>query len=158
VTLKTSTAASSCSAPSRVPERPHTGDVVEWWTLQPHPIHAYVQRHHAEFYERASCEEVLGPSRKSGKDFVEQWLVASWYEPSGSQTAGGRITTAELRAYLDGDARHGVRVCGTFDEVRALLVAAHREQSAIHLQTSQDCDRRAEEAITMPEPPARKRR
>ena len=158
MTLKTSTAASSCSAPSRVPELPRTGDTVEWWTLQPHPICAYAQRHRAEFYQHASCEEVLGPSSKSGTDFVDQWLVTSWYEPSGTQTAGGRTTTAELRAYLDGDTRHGVRVCDTFDEVRALLVAAHREQSAIHLQTSQDCDRRAAEAIATPEPPARKRR
>lgn len=142
---------------ARVPERPQTGDVVEWWTLQPHPIRAYVQRHRAEFYERAPCEEVLGPRSTRGKDFVEQWLVTSWYEPSGSQTVGGRTTTAELRAHLSGDARHGVRVCGTFDEVRALLVAAHREQSAIHLQESQDFDRRAAEAIAMPESPARKR-
>ena len=146
------------SAMIHVPEHPRTGDVVTWWTLQPHPIHFYIQSHRAEFYQRATCAEVLGPTHVRGEDFVDEWLVTSWYEPSGGTSAGGRTTTAGLRAHLSGEDRQsGICPRATFGEVRDLLVAHHEERSAHHRREAEDCDRRATAARGWTEPPLRER-
>lgn len=87
------------SDPIVLPESPKQGDVVEWWSMQRHPVSPYVQRHRATYYEDAPCS-VIDESCAGGVPLHDEWHCETWYEPSGEKTPGGRTTTDGLRRYL----------------------------------------------------------
>jgi hypothetical protein len=111
-----------------IPEKPRQGDVIEWWTMQHHPGSSYVQRHRATYYTEDTCGDVLGPDYKGGRAFHDEWLIETWYAPSGSKTSGGRATTKHLQHALTiGPA--GGSVHRTWEEARAAAAAKMRRQA-----------------------------
>lgn len=112
----------------KLPDSPKQGDVVEWWTMQNHPVSSYVQHHRATYYEEAACNAVLGKDYKGGRPFQREWHVETWYEPEGSKTQGGRNTTDGMKHYLtvgpDGGSVHA-----TWEGARDATVENMRERA-----------------------------
>jgi len=131
-----------------MPATPKQGAVIEWWTMQHHPGSSYVQRHRATYYKDAACGDVLGKDHARGRAFRDEWLIETWYEPSGSKTSGGRNTTDGLRQYLaTGPSAGSVHAtwAGARDAAVANMrkragefrsMAAHLDQDAIKLKKS----------------------
>lgn len=134
-----------------VPATPRQGDVVEWWTMQHHPISSYVQRHRATYYEAATCRDVLGKDHTHGRDFCREWLVQTWYEPSGERSAGGRNTTDGLReAVTTGPS--GGSVHATWEGACKAAVQDMRQRAAEYRSQAHDLERKATSLEEAPTP------
>jgi hypothetical protein len=135
-----------------LPENPRQGDVVQWWTMQHHPGSSYVQRHRATYYADAACGDVLGKDYKGGRRFDREWLIETWYEPSGSKSSGGRNTTDGLRRHLTtGPASGSVHL--TWAGARDAAAANMRERAA-EFRSMAECLER--DAIKLEEAPTPK--
>lgn len=136
----------------KLPENPRQGDVVEWWTRQDHPVKPYVQRHRATYYVSAPCVDVLGDRYRSGAPFDHEWLIESWYEPSGGKASGGRNTTDGLRyCLITGPSGGGVHA--TWAAARDAAVAATRSRAAEFRSIADRLEREAAAlAAVTPEP------
>ena len=135
----------------KLPESPQQGDVIEWWTMQDHPVKPYVQRHRATFYMNAPCVDVLGERYRSGAPFDHEWLIESWYEPSGSKTSGGRNTTDGLRHCLT-TGPHGGSTHATWEGARDAVAADMRRRAAELRSAAQNLEHAAIKLEASPTP------
>jgi hypothetical protein len=139
-----------------IPQNPRQGAVVEWWTMQLHPISPYVQRHRATYYESATCAEVLGKHHAHGRAFCREWLIETWYEPHGTQSSGGRNTTNELRDWWTGESSKGVYA--TWEDARDAVVKNVRERCAELRASASALEKKAAELEKTPAPGPREGR
>jgi hypothetical protein len=141
------------SATIKLPENPRQGDVIEWWTMQHHPIKPYIQRHRATYYASAACADVLGDHYKSARAFDQEWLIETWYEPGSSKTSGGRNTTEALCDWLTAGPRGG-SVHATWEGARDAVAANMRERAAELRTSAQDLEHAAARLEATPAPTA----
>jgi hypothetical protein len=135
-----------------LPESPKSGNIVEWWSMQHHPVEPYVQRHSATYYEDAPCS-VIDEFCAGGVPLHDEWHCETWYEPSGKKTSGGRCTTEGLRRYLTvGPASGSVHL--TWEGARGAAVAAMRERAHEFKSIAMRLERAAMALAELPTPKA----
>lgn len=134
-----------------LPENPKQGDIVEWWTMQHHPGSSYVQRHRATYYKEATCGDVFGKDYKGGRPFDCEWLIETWYEPSGSKSTGGRVTTDSLRQWL-ATGPSGGSIHATWKGAKDAAAANMRERAAEFKSMAERLERDATELEKTPTP------
>lgn len=98
-----------------VPENPKQGDTIVWYSLD--GTGDGIMKFRATYYEFAHCQDVIG---RGGVSFCQEWYVQNWYIPSGSESAGGRNSTNDLREVL-GTGLALANIYLTFKEAKVAL-------------------------------------